>query len=42
MHVVMHVVMHGRTTAMPDDTVHLALGAAKAHVFDFANEARLG
>lgn len=42
MHVVMHVVMHGRTTAMPDENVHLALDAAKAHAFDFANAARLG
>ena len=36
------VVMHGRTTAQPDDIVHLALDAEKAHVFDAANGARLG
>ena len=36
------VVMHGRTTAMPDDTVYLALDAAKAHVFDVDSGARLG
>jgi multiple sugar transport system ATP-binding protein len=36
------VVMHGRTNAQPDSTVHLALDAAKAHVFDGASGARLG
>ena len=36
------VVMHGRTSAEPDDTVYLALDAAKAHVFDIASGARLG
>ena len=36
------VVMHGRTTARPDDIVHLALDAEKAHVFDAASGARLG
>ncbi len=36
------VVMHGRTTAQPDDTVYLALDADKAHVFDVASGARLG
>ncbi len=36
------LVMHGRTGAMPDDTVHLALDAAKAHVFDAQGGARLG
>jgi len=39
------VVMHGRTTARPDDTVSLALDAAKAHVFDGTTggqNARLG
>ncbi len=36
------VVMHGRTTAQPDDIVHLALDAEKAHVFDAASGARLG
>jgi multiple sugar transport system ATP-binding protein len=35
------VVIHGRTTAQPDDTVYLALDAAKAHVFDGANGQRL-
>ena len=36
------VVMHGRTQAKPDDTVHLALDPAKAHVFDAQGGARLG
>jgi multiple sugar transport system ATP-binding protein len=36
------VVMHGRTNAQPDSTVHLALDAAKVHVFDGASGARLG
>ncbi len=36
------LVMHGRTRAQPDDTVLLALDAAKAHVFDGATGARLG
>jgi multiple sugar transport system ATP-binding protein len=39
------LVMHGRTGAMPDDTVYLALDATKAHVFDATasgNGARLG
>jgi multiple sugar transport system ATP-binding protein len=35
-------VMHGRTTALPDDTVHLALDAEKAHVFNATNGQRLG
>jgi multiple sugar transport system ATP-binding protein len=35
------LVMHGRTQAMPDDTVHLTLDAPKAHVFDGASGARL-
>jgi multiple sugar transport system ATP-binding protein len=36
------LVMHGRTGALPDSTVHLALDPAKAHVFDAATGARLG
>ena len=36
------VVMHGRTQAQPDDTVHLNLDPAKAHVFDANGGARLG
>ena len=36
------VVMHGRTQAKPDDTVHLSLDSAKAHVFDANGGARLG
>ena len=36
------VVMHGRTQAQPDDTVHLSLDPAKAHVFDANGGARLG
>jgi multiple sugar transport system ATP-binding protein len=35
------VVMHGRTAAQPDDTVHLVVDAAKAHVFDGASGRRL-
>jgi multiple sugar transport system ATP-binding protein len=35
-------VIHGRTAARPDDTVFLAIDAAKAHVFDGASGARLG
>ena len=35
------VVMHGRTAAQPDDTVHLTLDAAKAHVFDGGSGLRL-
>ena len=36
------VVMHGRTTVQPNDTVHLALDAHKAHVFDGTSGQRLG
>jgi multiple sugar transport system ATP-binding protein len=35
------VVIHGRTAARPDDTVHLAVDAAKAHVFDGKSGQRL-
>ena len=35
------VVMHGRTAARPDDTVHLQVDAAKAHVFDGQGGQRL-
>ena len=35
------VVMHGRTEARPDDTVHLQVQAAKAHVFDGQGGQRL-
>jgi multiple sugar transport system ATP-binding protein len=35
------VVMHGRTPAQPDETIHLALDAAKAHVFDAVTGVRL-
>ncbi|MEO8155843.1 MAG: sn-glycerol-3-phosphate ABC transporter ATP-binding protein UgpC [Rhizobacter sp.] len=35
-------VIHGRTSARPDDTVYLAIDADKAHVFDSASGARLG
>ncbi len=34
-------VIHGRTAAKPDDTVHLAIDAAKAHVFDSASGQRI-
>jgi len=36
------VVIHGRTSAQPDDTVHLAVDAARVHVFDDASGKRLG
>jgi len=36
------VVMHGRTLAQPDDTIHLSLDPAMAHVFDAGSGARLG
>ena len=36
------VVMHGRTPAQPDDTVHLSLDPNKAHLFDANGGARLG
>ena len=35
------VVMHGRTSAQPDDTVYLTLDPAKAHVFDGGSGVRL-
>jgi len=35
------LVMHGRTDAQPDDIVHLAVDAAKAHVFGGATGQRL-
>ncbi|WP_137895879.1 sn-glycerol-3-phosphate ABC transporter ATP-binding protein UgpC [Ramlibacter sp. 2FC] len=35
------LVMHGRTGAQPDDTVHLRMEAAKAHVFDGESGQRL-
>jgi multiple sugar transport system ATP-binding protein len=34
-------VIHGRTLARPDETVHLAIDAGKAHVFDSATGQRL-
>jgi multiple sugar transport system ATP-binding protein len=34
------VVMHGRTEAQPDDTVHLQMESAKAHVFDVGSGQR--
>jgi multiple sugar transport system ATP-binding protein len=36
------VVMHGRTSAQPDDIVHLSVEAAKTHLFDAASGKRLG
>ncbi len=36
------LVMHGRTDALPDSTVHLTLDPAKAHVFDATTGMRLG
>jgi multiple sugar transport system ATP-binding protein len=35
-------VIHGRTAAKPDQTIHLAIDADKAHVFDTASGKRLG
>ncbi|MEK8051289.1 sn-glycerol-3-phosphate ABC transporter ATP-binding protein UgpC [Ideonella sp. DXS22W] len=35
------VVMHGRTAAQPDDTVHLQFDPVKAHVFDGKSQQRL-
>jgi multiple sugar transport system ATP-binding protein len=35
------LVMHGRTDAQPEQTVHLAVDAARAHVFDASSGARL-
>ena len=35
------LVLHGRTQARPDDTVHLAVDAAKAHLFDAHSGQRL-
>ena len=34
-------VIHGRTAAKPDDTIHLAIDADKAHVFDGTSGKRL-
>jgi len=36
------LVLHGRTQARPEDTVHLAVDPSKAHVFDGATGQRLG
>jgi multiple sugar transport system ATP-binding protein len=36
------LVMHGRTDVGPDETVHLTVDPADAHVFDGASGARLG
>jgi multiple sugar transport system ATP-binding protein len=36
------LVMHGRTAALPDETVHLAIDSNKAHMFDQATGQRLG
>jgi multiple sugar transport system ATP-binding protein len=38
----MVVVMHGRTSAQPDDTVYLYIDPSKAHMFDSSSGARLG
>ncbi|MBC7484010.1 MAG: sn-glycerol-3-phosphate ABC transporter ATP-binding protein UgpC [Rhizobacter sp.] len=35
------VVIHGRTSAQPDETVHLVIDTDKAHVFDTASGQRL-
>jgi multiple sugar transport system ATP-binding protein len=36
------VVIHGRTAAQPDETVHLVIDTDKAHVFDSTSGQRLG
>ena len=36
------LVMHGRTSVQPDQAVHLAIDASKAHVFDSSSGRRLG
>jgi multiple sugar transport system ATP-binding protein len=36
------VVIHGRTSAQPDETVYLVIDTDKAHVFDTASGKRLG
>jgi multiple sugar transport system ATP-binding protein len=36
------LVLHGRTAVQPDETVHLRIDPAKAHVFDGASGQRLG
>jgi len=36
------LVLHGRTDAQPEDTVHLGLDGQAAHVFDEASGQRLG
>jgi multiple sugar transport system ATP-binding protein len=35
------LVMHGRTSALPDEAVHLAIDASKAHLFDQSSGQRL-
>jgi hypothetical protein len=35
------VVMHGRTSALPDDLVYLEIAAEKTHVFDDTSGVRL-
>ena len=35
------LVMHGRTEVQPDETVHVSVDTAKAHVFDAASGKRL-
>ena len=36
------VVIHGRTSAQPDETVYLVIDTDKAHVFDSGSGKRLG
>lgn len=38
----MNLVMHGRTAARPDDTVHLAIDPATVHLFDAPSGQRMG
>jgi len=38
----MNLVMHGRTAARPDDTVHLAIDPATVHLFDAQSGQRMG
>ena len=35
------VVMHGRTSALPDDLIYLAIAAGKTHVFHATSGIRL-
>jgi multiple sugar transport system ATP-binding protein len=36
------IVMHGRTDAQPDETIHVGVEPARAHLFDGATGKRIG